>query len=493
MLSSILKLYLAFLFFWKVKLVAASINPIEIHEQHFYDSVTGEPFFIKGVDYQPGGSSDVTSNRDPLSNAKICARDVFLFQKLGINTIRVYSISPDLDHDECMTMMAAAGIYLILDVNSPLENQHLNRYEPWTTYNEGYLEHVFKVVEQFSHYNNTLGFFAGNEIINDGQSARRCPPYIRAVVNDIKQYIQAYSPRTIPVGYSAADDLKYRIPLSQYLECHDENHPDSSIDFYGVNSYQWCGPQTIQSSGYDQLVDAYKQFSKPVFFSEFGCNTFRPRSFEEVEALYSESMINTFSGGLVYEFTEEPNEYGLVKMSDDNSAQILQDFVNLQGRFANIESKEFQMIRKNAVSLMASAPLPTCEDKYENLQVDATVAGGIAKNLLKTGVDQKKGRYLNLEESVYSSDYEIHDVNGKSFESPRRISIVHKIEGSEPEVRHRNQSQETESSSTVSPRPNDDKKDTVKQNEAISLKYSLTSVISWCLGSICLIVSLMLF
>ena len=38
-----------------------------------------------------------------------------------------------------MSYLAAAGIYLILDVNSPLDGQNLNRYEPWTTYTEAYL------------------------------------------------------------------------------------------------------------------------------------------------------------------------------------------------------------------------------------------------------------------------------------------------------------------------------------------------------------------
>lgn len=70
-----------------------------------------------------------------------------------------------------MSMLAAAGIYLVLDVNSPLPGHHLNRYEPWLTYNFDYLKNVFRVVEQFSQYNNTLGFFAGNEVINDKISA----------------------------------------------------------------------------------------------------------------------------------------------------------------------------------------------------------------------------------------------------------------------------------------------------------------------------------
>lgn len=38
-----------------------------------------------GVDYQPGGSSGVTSSSDPLSDPSKCARDIIMFQDLGIN------------------------------------------------------------------------------------------------------------------------------------------------------------------------------------------------------------------------------------------------------------------------------------------------------------------------------------------------------------------------------------------------------------------------
>ena len=129
-----------------------------------------------------------------------------------------------------MTMLAQAGIYLFLDVNSPLPHHHLNRYEPWNTYNLYYFENIFKVIEQFSHYNNTLGFIAGNEIVNDPISASVAAPYVKAVVRDIKTYIEYNSPRSIPVGYSAADDLNYRMSLAQYLECSDDN-PKESVDF----------------------------------------------------------------------------------------------------------------------------------------------------------------------------------------------------------------------------------------------------------------------
>jgi hypothetical protein len=57
---------------------------------------------------------------DPLADVEVCGRDIPLFQELGLNTIRIYSIDNSKNHDECMQMLADAGIYLVLDVNTPL-------------------------------------------------------------------------------------------------------------------------------------------------------------------------------------------------------------------------------------------------------------------------------------------------------------------------------------------------------------------------------------
>jgi hypothetical protein len=45
-------------------------------------------FYIRGVDYQPGGSSNTA---DPLANATNCKRDISFMKDLGLNTIRVCS------------------------------------------------------------------------------------------------------------------------------------------------------------------------------------------------------------------------------------------------------------------------------------------------------------------------------------------------------------------------------------------------------------------
>jgi hypothetical protein len=39
-------------------------------------------------------------------------------KKLGVNTIRVYHVDPDADHDGCMNALADAGIYTMIDMDT---------------------------------------------------------------------------------------------------------------------------------------------------------------------------------------------------------------------------------------------------------------------------------------------------------------------------------------------------------------------------------------
>jgi hypothetical protein len=100
-------------------------------------------------------------------------------QRLGVNAIRVYNLNPSVNHDLCASIFNSVGIYMLLDVNSPLGGESIHRGEPGSSYHSGYLKRIFGVVEAFKDYPNTLAFFGGNEIINDVQSAEENPPYIR--------------------------------------------------------------------------------------------------------------------------------------------------------------------------------------------------------------------------------------------------------------------------------------------------------------------------
>jgi len=244
---------------------------------------------IIGVDYQPGGQGAYgTDSGDPLSNATTCLRDAALMQDLGVNTIRSYNVDPTLNHDECASIFDSVGIYMLIDVNSPLAGQSIDRSNPSGTYTTSYLEHIFTVVEAFKSYPNVLGFFAGNEIINDVPTGQDNPPYIRAVQRDLKNYISAHASRQIPVGYSAADVSEVLEDTWAYLQCNNSNNgdPNSRSDFFGLNSYSWCGSQSsFTISGYNTLVSMFSNTTIPVFFSEYGCNDPQPRVFDEVLSL----------------------------------------------------------------------------------------------------------------------------------------------------------------------------------------------------------------
>jgi len=306
--------------------VNATLNPIVIKGNAFFDSVTNDRFYIRGVDYQPGGSSAV--NYDPLADTTMCQLNIPYMQQLGLNAIRVYSVDNSADHRECMALLDQAGIYLILDVNTPTDS--LNRDDPADSYNAVYLQHVFATIDAFKSYDNLLGFFSGNEVINDVNTTG-ASTWVKATTRDMKAYIAKQSPRTIPVGYSAADIVQNRLLLAEYLNCGDASE---RIDFYAFNSYEWCGNSSFTQSGYDQLVSLFSNYSAPLFFSEFGCNLVEPREFTEVGSIYSTQMTGVFSGGCVYEWSQEVSDYGLVDLGTNGSITLLTDYYNLKSEFA---------------------------------------------------------------------------------------------------------------------------------------------------------------
>ena len=248
------------------------------------------------------------------------------FKKLGINTVRVYTVDNTANHDACMTALANAGIYLVLDVNTPLYS--LNRATPAPSYNAVYLQNIFATIDAFAGYTNTLAFFSGNEVIND-DTTTSAAPYVKAVTRDMRQYIGSRGLRKIPVGYSAADVDSNRLEMAEYMNC---GTADERSDFFAFNDYSWCDPSSFTTSGWDQKVKNFTGYGIPLFLSEYGCNT-NTRKFEEVAALYNAEMTFVYSGGLVYEYSQEASNYGLVTISGSSVTERA-DFTALQTAFA---------------------------------------------------------------------------------------------------------------------------------------------------------------
>ncbi|TGZ80198.1 hypothetical protein EX30DRAFT_355436 [Ascodesmis nigricans] len=320
--------------------IAAELDPIVIKGNKFFYKTNGTQFFIKGVAYQEDTSRGKTLDEvpreyiDPLADAAGCKRDIPYLKELGTNTIRVYSIDPTADHDDCMEQLQEAGIYVVSDLSEP--SLSINRDSP--AWNDALYERYTAVVDSLQKYPNVLGFFAGNEVTNNATNTP-ASAYVKAAVRDMKAYIKEKGYRSIPVGYATNDDADIRVPIAQYFNCDTE---EDSIDFWGYNIYSWCGrDSSFQKSGYDVRTKEFEKYSKPVFFAEYGCNEVRPREFGDVEALYGSQMTSVWSGGIVYMYFEEENKYGLVQL-DGKSVTRLTDFKNLKSQISKVKPKTIQ-------------------------------------------------------------------------------------------------------------------------------------------------------
>ena len=145
-------------------------NPIKRQGANFVDADTGARFEIIGIDYQPGANAGFNPGADPLSDSETCLRDAIVMQQLGVNTIRVYNLDPTVSHDECASIFNAAGIYMLLDVNTP--TFALNSEAPYTTYTGAYLTHIFQVVEACMILSSVPWSKANNCSLWISQSAR---------------------------------------------------------------------------------------------------------------------------------------------------------------------------------------------------------------------------------------------------------------------------------------------------------------------------------
>lgn len=132
-----------------------------------------------------------------------------------------------------------------------------------------------------------------------------------SAVADLKGYQKAKGYRKIPIGYSATDTAVLRPMLQDYLVCRP--NVTERVDFYSLNSYEWCGSQSSYTiSGYNILQQYANGYPVPIFLSEDGCNTVPPRTFNDQSAIFGPQMSGTWSGAIIYEWIQETNDYGLV-------------------------------------------------------------------------------------------------------------------------------------------------------------------------------------
>ncbi|PVU95600.1 hypothetical protein BB559_002685 [Furculomyces boomerangus] len=291
---------------------ATALDKIIVKGSKFFNSKTGSEFFVKGIAYQPEKGDPDPGNQDPLADPVGCSRDAPRMKELGVNVIRVYQTDSKKNHDKCVKAFADNGIYLMLDIATS-SNAIVRNHPYWDTD----LFTAFRnKIDAFSGYDNVLGFIAGNEVANDVATTPSAA-FVKAAIRDIKGYLKA-NKLQFPVGYASNDEPSIRDQLKDYFVCGSDQ--EAMADFYGINLYTWCSnDMTFETSGYQKVVQEYTGYNIPVLLSEYGCIAQRPRSFGDTKALFSDDMTSVFSGGFMYMYTQEPNDYGIVDVSYGNS------------------------------------------------------------------------------------------------------------------------------------------------------------------------------
>lgn len=328
---------------------AEELPAIEIVGNKFYYSNNGTQFLMRGVAYQQDTANSTSTFLDPLADAAACKRDIPYLEELQTNVIRVYALNVSQDHTECMSLLQDAGIYVIADLSEP--DLSINRDSP--EWNLELYNRYTGVVDLFQNYTNVLGFFAGNEVTNN-KTNTDASAFVKAAIRDTKAYIKAQDYRAIPVGYSSNDDSTIRGPLADYFACGDD---DERADFFGINMYEWCGSSSYSKSGYETITELYSNITIPLFFSEYGCNEVQPRTFQEVGTLYGSDMLDVWSGGIVYMYFQETNDYGLVSIVSDQ-VSTLTDFDNLKSQLLSI-SPSLATVATTASSQGSTLSCPT--------------------------------------------------------------------------------------------------------------------------------------
>ncbi|KAI1499549.1 Glucanosyltransferase-domain-containing protein [Biscogniauxia marginata] len=344
---------------------AAALDPIIMKGTKFFTKSDGKQFYMKGVAYQQesgsgaGGQTTGTKYKDPLADETSCKRDVPLLQKAGVNTIRTYAINPDADHDACMKLLDDAGIYVIADLGEPALS--INRDSP--SWNIKLFDRYKGVVDNLAQYDNVIGFFSGNEVTNNATNTD-ASAFVKAATRDTKKYIadkQAKGGRWMGVGYAANDDADIRANMAHYFNCGSE---EEAIDYWGYNIYSWCGKSSFTQSGYDVQVDFFSNYSVPVFFAEYGCNSdgAEGRTWEDTTALYSDQMTGVFSGGIVYMYFQEANDYGLVEIENGKAVEM-KNFKALASKLTKVDPTITEIDQYEPSN--SAAPCPAVSDDWK--------------------------------------------------------------------------------------------------------------------------------
>ncbi|KAG7396693.1 hypothetical protein PHYBOEH_001922 [Phytophthora boehmeriae] len=304
--------------------IVSAKNPVIIKGNRFFDSVTGEYFAVRGVNYYPRPNTGALdqNNLDFFSDdfKRIWGRDLPQFVALNANTIRLYSVDPEMDHSSFMCALQAEGIYVIVDLGSNCESCEITTDSAPTCYPAAYKSRGEKIIKQFARFDNVLAFSGGNEINHrtNGNPWTWNAPCQKKFIRDMRAFLKSCpTMRQVPVGLVVADTD--RDDNAQYYNCRTDPADElENAEWYGINTYVHCEDisDPAKATGFNMLRDSFKNYnySIPVLLTEFGCvNPSFPtvdgyeaqRTFHDAVFMNSRAYSDYFAGGVVFEYSTE--------------------------------------------------------------------------------------------------------------------------------------------------------------------------------------------
>jgi hypothetical protein len=188
--------------------------------------------------------------------------------------------------------------------------------------------------------------------------------------------------------------------------------------------------------------------SIPVFFSEYGCNkpSGIPRVFNEVQALYGTKM-TSLSGGLVYEYSQETSDYGLVVINDNGTVTLRQDYNNLQGQYNKLDIK----LLENSAATDSQTTPPDCSpdlitsDSFSKSFALPDQPDGAADLISKGISNPNNGKIVSI--NNLNVDIPVYSVSGKQLSG---IKITARSDANVPGGQNTSGSATTTSAATPS-------------------------------------------
>jgi hypothetical protein len=266
-------------------------------------TVNGEPFVIKGINYSPSPINSVTydwpwgdyfqDGADDFSKFKeIQDRDIPLLKAMGVNCIKVYSMTgffwsdefdrAHLKHEHFYNALAEAGIYVVVQVDTTstvIKNYNddiwINGTHKMEKNDLGKTERCCAqwqvVINEAKDYPAVIGYCLGNEWIGDFKASdTESFKKANAMLGQVKKLDKdRFTTISCGDGQVLVDNgdvtEKYESPM------YYQDKTMTNLDVWGVNPYRGT-----LNTGYDDLfckIYTNKQYTstKPLLLTEWGC------------------------------------------------------------------------------------------------------------------------------------------------------------------------------------------------------------------------------